>query len=180
MLIKCLLPFDFLFTRVGVLEALKGHASSEWGNACAHSWICTRGWGDSGRKHSIWHHRRSDNPSVVGGEQSEMADAPIATEWVVVLINRHRNHIPAPQWSELHRIPQGPELRSSPETLALASFHTSVSLAKSSHKAIDFFFSSPKHSFSGLIGRKIGIRKQQTATQNFRFVSRVCLHRASN
>lgn len=37
------------------------------------------------------------NPLVVGGEQGKMTDAPISKEWVVVLINRHRNHTPAPQ-----------------------------------------------------------------------------------
>lgn len=39
-----------------------------------------------------------------------------------------------------HRTPQGLELRSVTETLVLTSFQTSVSLAKSSCKAIDFSF----------------------------------------
>lgn len=95
---------------------------------------------------------------VIWDKCSEITNMPITEQWVVVLINRHMKHIPAPQWSEMHRTPQGLELRGFTETVVLALFHTSVSLAKSSNKAIYFFSTEFRNSFSGLIVRKIGIQ----------------------
>lgn len=82
---------------------------------------------------------------VIWDKCREITNTPITEEWVVVLINRHRKHVPAPQWSEMHRTPQGLELRSFTETVVLALFHTS-------------YLFSTLNSFSGLIGRKIGIQ----------------------
>lgn len=105
---------------------------------CAHFWYCLCEWGVLGRKR----YGCVETIPVIWDKCNEITNTPITEEWVVVLINRHRKHVPAPQWSEMHRTPQDLELRGFTETVALASFHTSVSLAKSSNKAIDFFFDS--------------------------------------